>query len=266
MKLTELTIQQLVPIIMGGKYNENPLPSYRKLKALVTLFQHYGREEVYDAVRQEPKNPQTGNPFSRTDYTTMALREMNNTDIMYSFLIDQLNDKLYTNDIKNVLTAHGYNIEYITGKWVITNVDIDNTTTSVDFSFAENRDKILTCMNNAQVSIDIAMAWFTSNAFLPTLLQKQSEGVRIRIIVNNDAVNSIHGCDLSSFEMKRLRGQHGGIMHDKLCIIDNQVVLTGSYNWSENAENRNVENVAKIQDNAAASAASREFNRLWQMA
>ena len=38
------------------------------------------------------------------------------------FLIDQLNDKLYTNDIKNVLTAHGYNIEYITGKWVITNV------------------------------------------------------------------------------------------------------------------------------------------------
>lgn len=266
MKLTELTIQQLVPIIMGGEYSANPRPSYRKLKALVTLFQHYGREEVYDFARQEPKNPLTGDPFSRSDYTTMALREMNNTDIMYSFLIDQLNDKLYTNDIKNVLTAHGYNIEYITGKWVITNVDIDNTTTSVDFSFAENRDKILTCMNNAQVSIDIAMAWFTSNAFLPTLLQKQSEGVRIRIIVNNDAVNSIHGCDLSSFEMKRLRGQHGGIMHDKLCIIDNQVVLTGSYNWSENAENRNVENVAKIQDNAAASAASREFNRLWQMA
>ena len=66
--------------------------------------------------------------------------------------------------------------------------------------------------------------------------------------------------------MKRLRGQHGGIMHDKLCIIDNQVVLTGSYNWSDNAENRNVENVAKIQNNAAASATTRESNRLWQMA
>ena len=266
MKLTELTIQRLVPIIMGGEYCANPLPSYRKLKALVTLFQHYGRKEVYDYVRQEPKNPLTGDPFSRTDYTTMALREMNNTSYMYNFLIDQLNDELYTNDVKSVLTACGYSVEFIDGKWVITNVDIDNTTTSVDISFAQNMDKILACLNNAQVSIDIAMAWFTSDAFLPTLLQKQSEGVRIRIIVNNDAVNSIHGCDLSSFEMKRLRGQHGGIMHDKLCIIDNQVVLTGSYNWSDNAENRNVENVAKIQINAVASAASREFNRLWQMA
>lgn len=266
MKLTELTIQQLVPIIMGGEYCANPLPSYRKLKALVTLFQQYGREEVYDAVRQEPKNSLNDRPYSRTDYTTMALREMNNTDIMYSFLIDQLNDKLYANDIKNVLTAHGYNVEYIAGKWTITNVDIDNNTISVDISFAQNRDKILACLNNAQASIDIAMAWFTSDAFLPILLQKQAEGVRIRVIVNNDAINSIHGCDLSPFEMKRLRGQHGGIMHDKLCIIDNQVVLTGSYNWSDNAENRNVENVAKIQINEVASAASREFNRLWQMA
>ena len=265
MKLTELTIQQHVPIIIGGVYNVDTPSSYRSLKALVTLFQQYGREEVYDAVRQEPKNPLNGRPYSRTDYTTMALRDLNNIGNMYSFLINQLNDKLYTNDIKNVLTAHGYNVEYIAEKWVITNIDIDNTTTSVDISFAQNRDKILACLNNAQVSIDIAMAWFTSDAFLPILLQKQAEGVRIRIIVNNDAVNSIHGCDLSSFDMKRLRGQHGGIMHDKLCIIDNQVVLTGSYNWSDNAENRNVENVAKIQINEVASSATREFNRLWQM-
>ena len=135
MKLTELTIQQLVPILMGGEYSADPLPSYRGLKALVTLFQQYGREEVYDFSLKEPKNPITGMQFSRTDYTTMALREMNNTSCMYNFLIDQLNDESYTNDIKSVLTARGYNVEYISGKWVITNVDIDNTTTSVDISF-----------------------------------------------------------------------------------------------------------------------------------
>ena len=188
MKLTELTIQQLVPIITGGEYSADPPPSYRGLKALVILFQQYGREEVYDFAHKEPKNPQTGNTFSRTDYTTMALRDLNNTGNIHSFLIDQLNDELYTNAIKSALTARGYNVEYIAEKWVITNVDIDNTTTSVDISFVENRNKILTCLNNAQVSIDIAMAWFTSDAFLPILLQKQSEGVRIRIIVNNDAV------------------------------------------------------------------------------
>ena len=263
MKLQELAIQQLVPIINGGEYSATPSSSYRGLKALVTLFQRYGRGEVYDYVRQEPKNPIDGRPYSRTAYTTMALREMNNTDQLYNFLSDQLNNELYTSDIKNVLTSHGYNVECIAKKWTITNVDVNHTTTTVDMSFAENRDKILACLNNAQVSIDIAMAWFTSDAFLPILLQKQLENVRIRIIVNNDAVNALHGCDLSSFNVKKIRGNHGGIMHDKLCIIDNQILLTGSYNWSENAENKNVENVAKIQDNTAASAATREFNRLW---
>lgn len=266
MKLPELAIQQLVPIINGGEYSVDVSPSYRGLKALVTLFQHYGREEVYDFARQEPKNPIDGRTYSRTTYTTIALREMNNTDQLYDFLTDQLNNELYTNDIKYVLTAHGYNVECIAGKWTITNVEVNNDTTIVDVSFAENRDKILTCLNNAQVSIDIAMAWFTSDVFLPILLQKQAEGVRIRIIVNNDAVNALHGCDLSSFNVKKIRGQHGGIMHDKLCIIDNQVILTGSYNWSENAENKNVENVAKIQNNTVASAATREFNRLWDNA
>ena len=38
MKLPELAIQQLVPIINGGEYSVDVSPSYRGLKALVTLF------------------------------------------------------------------------------------------------------------------------------------------------------------------------------------------------------------------------------------
>lgn len=30
-------------------------------------------------------------------------------------------------------------------------------------------------------------------------------------------------------------------MHNKFCVIDNQVVLHGSYNWSTNAETKNDE-------------------------
>lgn len=53
-------------------------------------------------------------------------------------------------------------------------------------------------------------------------------------------------------------------MHNKFCVIDNQKVITGSYNWSENAENKNDENAAVVYDNDIASYYSVEFRRLFE--
>lgn len=260
MTLTNLLIQNIVPIILGGAQDA---PTYRKLKDLVLLFQKYGRKEIHDYTTKEPINPRTGQTYSRTDYTTMALRELNNTPLLYDFLIEQLNNPIYHDELKSLFETNGYRIDFELEQWIISNVDRDNIRTAVAISFRENRDKILSVLSTARVSIDIAMAWFTSDAFLPILRAKQEEGVRIRILLNNDAVNQNHGCDLSTFKIKKRRGIHGGIMHNKLCIVDNQKVITGSYNWSENAEYRNVENVAVLCDNNIASDASVEFQRLW---
>jgi phosphatidylserine/phosphatidylglycerophosphate/cardiolipin synthase-like enzyme len=52
-------------------------------------------------------------------------------------------------------------------------------------------------------------------------------------------------------------------MHNKFCVIDNQKVLTGSYNWSEAAENKNDENAAVLYDFDRASDYSVEFRRLF---
>ena len=179
------------------------------------------------------------------------------------FLVHQLNIDIYHNDLKEILKEDGFNVEKILENWIISNVDQSKVKTTVDISFSENRDKIIFALNEAKVSIDIAMAWFTSDAFLPILLTKKKEGLRIRIILNDDGVNKTKGCNLEGFEVKMLRGKNGGIMHNKLCIIDNQIVITGSYNWSENVEKRNVENVAIIGKNEIASQASIEFQRLW---
>lgn len=262
MKLSELAIKKIVQVVLGGKSDE---PTYRKLEHLVELFQKYGRDEFYDFEAKEPKNPKTGNTYARKEYTKMALRDLNNTSQMYDFLVEQLNIDIYHNELKAILVEGGFNVEKILGRWIISSVDQSNEKTKVDISFSENRDKIISALNDAKVSIDIAMAWFTSDAFLPILLKKKKEGLRIRIILNDDGVNKTKGCKLEEFEVKMLRGKSGGIMHNKLCIIDNQIVITGSYNWSENAEKRNVENVAIIGKNEIATQASIEFQRLWNM-
>ena len=108
------------------------------------------------------------------------------------------------------------------------------------------------------------MAWFTSDVLRDKLLQKQAEGVTVRLVIYNDGVNAKHGVDLTGLNHKMVRGQRGGLMHNKFCVIDNQVVITGSYNWSSNAEYKNDENVAVQFDPNQATRYSLEFRKLFQ--
>jgi phosphatidylserine/phosphatidylglycerophosphate/cardiolipin synthase-like enzyme len=52
-------------------------------------------------------------------------------------------------------------------------------------------------------------------------------------------------------------------MHHKFMVIDGEIVVTGSYNWSAAAEERNDENLVVIRDRGVAGAFEREFERIW---
>lgn len=51
-------------------------------------------------------------------------------------------------------------------------------------------------------------------------------------------------------------------MHNKFCVIDNQIVITGSYNWSDNAEYKNDENISIQVDPKQATKYSVKFREL----
>ena len=52
------------------------------------------------------------------------------------------------------------------------------------------------------------------------------------------------------------------LMHSKVFIIDRQLVITGSYNFSKAAENRNNENTLLINSRKVAGFYEQEYNRL----
>jgi len=58
------------------------------------------------------------------------------------------------------------------------------------------------------------------------------------------------------------RGTKGGYMHIKALIADD-TVLTGSYNYSKSATNRNDENFFIIKDKDILQAHLAKFNQLW---
>ena len=97
------------------------------------------------------------------------------------------------------------------------------------------------------------------------LLEKSKEGVAVRVIIYKDCVNRTRGVDLSGLNHKEYRGKRGGVLHDKFCVIDNVHTISGSYNWTLNAEHKNDEDAAfHFEDYTFASSYTKRFNQIWK--
>jgi phosphatidylserine/phosphatidylglycerophosphate/cardiolipin synthase-like enzyme len=55
-------------------------------------------------------------------------------------------------------------------------------------------------------------------------------------------------------------------MHEKVLVIDGEVVVLGSYNFSRNANEINDENVLIIRNSTIAEEFVREFERIYSLA
>jgi len=52
--------------------------------------------------------------------------------------------------------------------------------------------------------------------------------------------------------------------YDKFAVIDNRIVITGSFNWTASAESRNNENLLVIFSPGFAKEYKKEFLKLWK--
>ena len=56
------------------------------------------------------------------------------------------------------------------------------------------------------------------------------------------------------------------VLHHKVFIVDDTTVITGSFNFSDNARDQNDENLLIISDPDLAAQYTGEFQRLWAQA
>ncbi|HAV4598783.1 MULTISPECIES: phospholipase D-like domain-containing protein [Acinetobacter calcoaceticus/baumannii complex] len=89
----------------------------------------------------------------------------------------------------------------------------------------------------AKESIYICVAWIDWKKFTPIFDKLSQNGVKIEVMYNNDHINSKNfikpRSDINVFAIKARKSK---FMHNKFCIIDNKTIITGSYNWSKQAE------------------------------
>lgn len=135
--------------------------------------------------------------------------------------------------------------------------------------FEDIQFHILHEIRKATASIHIAVAWFTDPDIFDRLCQKAQEGVRVELIVVKDDINRRSGLEYKClinlgglFLMVGDKRNRAAIMHNKFCVIDGITVITGSYNWSRQAQ-ENWENITIIRDHSElASQFLQEFKRI----
>ena len=116
--------------------------------------------------------------------------------------------------------------------------------------------KIIEEIENAQSDIKICVAWFTDFDIYNRLIKKLQEDVNIEVVIANHHFNKKSRVDYKEFlklngKVSYLGKSNGGsrdrFMHNKFAIIDNNTVITGSYNWSFKAR-LNDENILVVKN------------------
>jgi uncharacterized protein (TIGR02145 family) len=96
----------------------------------------------------------------------------------------------------------------------------------------------------AENKIVVAVAWFTNKRLFDALCTKAADGVKVKLIISDNEINRNSNIDYSDIQIgkSKLYLIDEEKMHNKFCIIDDYIVITGSYNWSYRAES-NFENI-----------------------
>lgn len=129
--------------------------------------------------------------------------------------------------------------------------------------------QLVSLMQKSKSSLKIAVTWFTNHELFDVVLNKLDiPHFEVELIVLNDRINNkIEGVDFQSLINKGGSFYYSNIdrmVHHKFCIIDNEIVVTGSYNWTYFAEERNWENILMIQDSEIVNAYIQEFEKIKQ--
>jgi phosphatidylserine/phosphatidylglycerophosphate/cardiolipin synthase-like enzyme len=129
--------------------------------------------------------------------------------------------------------------------------------------------RLLELLGEARESIYFMMFSFTSDSLGEVIRQRAQAGVEVAGVMESEQIRSNIGTEFDPFRHAGLevrKDGHSGQMHHKVVIIDRQIVVTGSYNFSNNAERRNDENVVIIFSQDLAAEFIVEFLRIFNRA
>jgi phosphatidylserine/phosphatidylglycerophosphate/cardiolipin synthase-like enzyme len=138
----------------------------------------------------------------------------------------------------------------------------------VEAHFAPDIDitkQILEALSTSKESIYFMAFSFTKEEIADMLISKHNKGIKIEGIFEFSQVDSYSKFDtLQKAGISVFKDKNKYNLHHKVFIIDKEIVITGSANFSNNAVKRNDENILIIKNKNIALTYFNEFMRIME--
>ncbi len=126
-------------------------------------------------------------------------------------------------------------------------------------------DRLIYWLDRSNISICAMIYSFTNDAIGAAFIRAQQRGVDLKISMDQQE-HTVRGGEYQTLVNNSVPVRldaRSGLMHNKVAVIDGRIVITGSYNWSGAAEERNRENLLIIQDLTLAAAYQNNCEAVW---
>lgn len=129
--------------------------------------------------------------------------------------------------------------------------------------------KVVPLIESAKDSIDICVfdwRWYANDVgelcqkFNQSIVSAVRRGVKVRALVNSEEI----AAPLRKVGLAVKVHNSARLLHLKMMIIDQKIVVTGSHNYSKSAFNTNYELSVILSDNFDVFEFSNFFQTLWQ--
>jgi phosphatidylserine/phosphatidylglycerophosphate/cardiolipin synthase-like enzyme len=122
----------------------------------------------------------------------------------------------------------------------------------------------------AERSIDVAIFSFYAPAVSDALIAARRRGVAVRGAADVSQAKrspALGAMRDARMDLRLSKGRAGkGVLHHKYMLLDGEMLLAGSYNFSGNAENNNYENQFYSASAGDLEAYQTEFDSIWEQA
>lgn len=144
-------------------------------------------------------------------------------------------------------------------------VTIGSATAAVYFAPEDGVARyVLDTLAQAKSSIRFMAFSFTADDIAQAMIDKRKAGLIVSGVFESQNASG-SGAEFAALRSGGVDVVEDGncyILHHKTIIIDERIVITGSYNFTASAEKSNDENLVIIEDSALASSYTAEYNRV----
>jgi phosphatidylserine/phosphatidylglycerophosphate/cardiolipin synthase-like enzyme len=149
-------------------------------------------------------------------------------------------------------------------------LDIEGNQVEVYFSPDDGTmERVLELVQDAGESVHFMAYSFTDDDLAEAIIAAHNSGLEVAGVMDKSQALSNTGGEYQNLLENgidvRLDGNPKS-MHHKVIIIDGEIVVTGSYNFSKSARTRNDENTLILHNREIAELYIEEFERVWGLA